>query len=138
MRLTALAQLPGGEAARAYRATATAGGLWFVKVAAPDPCYPRDAAEMERALRMTAALRSAVRAAEVVAPRPSLAGEPRVALDGGHVAVFPWVDARPLGPRPGWADEVLAAVHPALRWRRNPGGRLRDPAYVCAGAGARG
>jgi spectinomycin phosphotransferase len=109
-----LAPVSGGESALAYRATTADGGRWFVKVAAPDPCYPRDMAETERALRMTAVLRARVGAAEIVAPRPSRAGEPWVALGGGHVAVFPWVDARPLGARAGWPDAALAAVARAV------------------------
>jgi Ser/Thr protein kinase RdoA (MazF antagonist) len=109
-----LGSVRGGESARAYVVGGVDGRRWFVKLTLPDPCYPRDARRLDAALRLTAWLRERVEAAEIVAPVPTLAGRPSARIGGGHVGVFPFLDARPLGARSGWSDAALTGVARAV------------------------
>ena len=67
-----------GESALHHRAVDAAGRRWFLKVVLPDRCYPRRPRRLDAALRLTAALREQVHAANVVAPTPTRDGAPMI------------------------------------------------------------
>jgi len=99
-----------GESAQHYRAVDADGRPWFLKVVLPDRCYPRRPRRLDAALRLTALLRERVHAANIVAPALARDGAPIVWCGDARVALFPFVEARPLGARASWPEAALAAV----------------------------